>query len=316
VKRKFGLVGLLSLSCTIRLLLQNFPECDPAPPTCNGEVSVSCVDGKIVTLSCAPDLCDPDLGLCRGVACGDGLLDPVEQCDDGNNNDGDGCNSLCIIEFCGDGVLQPDLTEECDDGNTLDGDSCSSLCIIEFCGDGALQPDLNEQCDDNNAALGDGCNAECQLEIIAEVERNDDGTPNTGGVTDNTGAEAVIVGDDFSAANANGPFVNAIISATFDPIGDEDVFEVVNPSTFGVVFSVETSTNSDFSACLDLDTGINLRDANGLLLASDDDIEGVSTCSLISDFALAPGESAFVHITVFPDDVAHGDYFLRMVTAL
>jgi cysteine-rich repeat protein len=30
--------------------------------------------------------------------CGDGILQPGEQCDDGNNNDGDGCSSTCTLE--------------------------------------------------------------------------------------------------------------------------------------------------------------------------------------------------------------------------
>ncbi len=35
---------------------------------------------------------DPDLSLC-----GNGILDPWEQCDDGNNDNDDGCSSICII---------------------------------------------------------------------------------------------------------------------------------------------------------------------------------------------------------------------------
>lgn len=63
-------------------------------------------------------------------ACGDGALDPGEECDDGNLVDGDGCSSVCTIEpLCGNGVL--DAGEECDDGNTVDGDGCSSACLLE-----------------------------------------------------------------------------------------------------------------------------------------------------------------------------------------
>lgn len=65
--------------------------------------------------------------------CGDNVLDSGEECDDGNNESGDGCSSECLIEipepYCGDGVL--DSGEECDDGNTDDGDGCSSGCLIE-----------------------------------------------------------------------------------------------------------------------------------------------------------------------------------------
>lgn len=34
--------------------------------------------------------------------CGDGNLDPGEECDDGNNEDGDGCSATCQIEGCQD----------------------------------------------------------------------------------------------------------------------------------------------------------------------------------------------------------------------
>ena len=67
--------------------------------------------------------------------CGDGNVDPGEECDDGNTFDGDGCSSSCEVEtFCGDGVLDPE--EQCDDGNTFDGDGCSGECTIEFGGEG------------------------------------------------------------------------------------------------------------------------------------------------------------------------------------
>ena len=67
--------------------------------------------------------------------CGDGNLDPGEECDDGNNVDGDGCSANCTYEpYCGDGFLDPG--EECDDGNNVDGDGCSATCTIEEVGGG------------------------------------------------------------------------------------------------------------------------------------------------------------------------------------
>jgi len=32
------------------------------------------------------------------IVCGDGILNQTEQCDDGNNLDGDGCSSICTEE--------------------------------------------------------------------------------------------------------------------------------------------------------------------------------------------------------------------------
>ncbi len=94
--------------------------------------------------------------------CGDGVLDPGEECDDGNNDNGDGCSDSCSIEpYCGDGILDPG--EECDDGNISNGDGCSDSCSIEpYCGDGVLDP--GEECDDGNISNGDGCSDSCEIE--------------------------------------------------------------------------------------------------------------------------------------------------------
>ncbi|NVB77646.1 MAG: DUF4215 domain-containing protein [Kofleriaceae bacterium] len=79
------------------------------------------------------------------TACGDGMVDPLEQCDDGGTMTGDGCNNHCDVEpgytcddsepsvcgpSCGNGEL--DLGEECEDGNNLAGDRCSPTCTLEF----------------------------------------------------------------------------------------------------------------------------------------------------------------------------------------
>jgi len=64
--------------------------------------------------------------------CGDGILDPGEECDDGNNVDGDSCSAVCVVEFCGDGTVNDAPNEQCDDGNTEPFDGCSAICEIEF----------------------------------------------------------------------------------------------------------------------------------------------------------------------------------------
>jgi cysteine-rich repeat protein len=92
--------------------------------------------------------------------CGDGTLDPGEQCDDGNTTVGDGCSAACRLEVCGNGLLDPG--EQCDDHNTVGGDGCSAGCRVEACGNGVLDP--GEQCDDGNTAAQDGCAADCTIE--------------------------------------------------------------------------------------------------------------------------------------------------------
>ncbi len=120
--------------------------------------------------------------------CGDGVLSPREDCDDGNVTANDGCSATCGIErgyacigspsacaaTCGNGALN--ASEECDDGNIIDGDGCSSSCRVEAgracpvpgaacvatCGNGVI--DAGELCDDGNSMGGDGCSASCRME--------------------------------------------------------------------------------------------------------------------------------------------------------
>ena len=61
-------------------------------------------------------------------ACGDGVLDPEEQCDDGNTVSCDGCEENCTLPVCGNGIVCP--PEACDDGNTKNGDGCSATCTL------------------------------------------------------------------------------------------------------------------------------------------------------------------------------------------
>ena len=36
---------------------------------------------------------------------------------------------------CGNNLIEAEKGEECDDGNLINGDGCNSSCIIEYCGD-------------------------------------------------------------------------------------------------------------------------------------------------------------------------------------
>ena len=62
-------------------------------------------------------------------ACGDGIVGPGEQCDDGPDNSDtapDACRTDCTSPTCGDGVV--DAGEQCDDGNLAGGDGCDPTC--------------------------------------------------------------------------------------------------------------------------------------------------------------------------------------------
>jgi len=101
-------------------------------------------------------------------ACGDCVLDPGEQCDDGNTANNDGCSAVCAIEVpvpvCGNGVVE--AGEQCDDHNTFSHDGCSPTCQTEGpeCGNGIVEP--GEQCDDHNTQSNDGCSSTCQTDTV------------------------------------------------------------------------------------------------------------------------------------------------------
>ncbi len=94
--------------------------------------------------------------------CGNGFMEPGEECDDSNTLAGDGCSPTCTIEEgeCGDGTVDP--PEQCDppDGVTCD-DQCQSIIPI-VCGNGIVQQ--GEECDDSNTQPGDGCSPTCTFE--------------------------------------------------------------------------------------------------------------------------------------------------------
>ena len=84
-------------------------------------------------------------GFCIGPPCGDGLLDPGEDCDDGNNVNGDCCSASCSAEPDG---------GSCDDGEVCtSGDQCASgACVGSPVLDGS-------PCDDGSQCTIDDCQA-------------------------------------------------------------------------------------------------------------------------------------------------------------
>ena len=140
-------------------------------------------------------------------ACGNGILDTVEECDDGNTRDFDGCSQDCLLERgrCGDGIVQTLLDEQCepsvhdarlsygcsslcrfasslcgngvvDEGEQCDqgpansnaqNSYCRPDCGFARCGDGIVDARQSEQCDDGNRIGSDGCSSHCTLERTA-----------------------------------------------------------------------------------------------------------------------------------------------------
>ncbi|PKN23497.1 MAG: hypothetical protein CVU65_13985 [Deltaproteobacteria bacterium HGW-Deltaproteobacteria-22] len=141
----------LVLSCGACLSLSACDEeCDCAPTHECGNQVVEQAYGEECDLgymnSFEPGAaCRPD---CLRAGCGDGILDPDEECDDGTANSNtlaDACRQIvnpeymnsidtpdepqyfCRQAFCGDGVV--DAQEQCDDGNDVDDDTCTNTCV-------------------------------------------------------------------------------------------------------------------------------------------------------------------------------------------
>ena len=150
--------------------------------TCDGDRTIVCSDGSLGVSSCSSD-CGLETSSCLPTGtCGDGELNAGEACDDGNDVDGDGCESSCVPTACGNGVI--DGPEHCD-GNAFDGQTCASLgftsgtlycsntcrfdterCEIAVCGDGRTS--TGEACDDGNRVSGDGCSRDCVVEYCGD----------------------------------------------------------------------------------------------------------------------------------------------------
>jgi cysteine-rich repeat protein len=143
-------------------------------------------------------VCSDDCRLEQNLFCGDGVVQPPEQCELPNteNNEycpqtteeckdhkigirdsfGDcnancGCTKdhfqfVCVVGQCGATCTED---SDCNDHDPHTTDTCKDDCSCQheenpFCGDGIIQPP--EECDDGNNVDGDGCSAVCTIEEV------------------------------------------------------------------------------------------------------------------------------------------------------
>ena len=166
---------------------------DGCSGTCQTEPNYTCM-----TPNPAPS---PTHEVCTSsIVCGNGTVDPGEECDTGANNgvSGSGCNATCQIvsgyvcagqpsvctlstnnPVCGDSHVE--AGEQCDAGalNGMANSGCTSTCQIVagytcptagqacvlICGNGVINANLGEQCDAGaqNGVTGSGCSSTCQI---------------------------------------------------------------------------------------------------------------------------------------------------------
>jgi len=117
-----------------------------------------CGDGTCQATDEGADDCPTD---CMTV-CGNGITEPGESCDDGNNGtpiDTGKCDKDCTAAMCGDSYVNT-ATEDCDDGNANELDVCTTSCLEATCGDGFVYEGV-EDCDDGNQIDADECSNTC-----------------------------------------------------------------------------------------------------------------------------------------------------------
>ncbi len=187
------------------------------PATVQGQMVQKCVPGTPLAdgTSCGADLFCVKMN-CVAPTCGDGVVEPPEECDDGNTTNGDGCDDNCTFSCVstdptrdcasasacvGNGACD-DTTHTCTAGTPVaDGAACGSgeicvggSCTAATCGDGFVTPP--EQCDfgaGNNVA-GSGCEPSCTFSCTVTPDTCDDGNPCNGVETcdDVTGPNATV----------------------------------------------------------------------------------------------------------------------------
>jgi hypothetical protein len=160
-------------------------------------------------------------GFCGGepsdALCGNGWLDPGEECDEGEENADNGtCRLDCMPETCGDGVQGPN--EACDDGEqNNDQGACKTDCTPASCGDGLVGP--GEQCDG-----GDSCSPMCTIENCGN------GTVDEGEDCDD-GSESADCDDDCTAVQCGDGNLNETADEDCDDGNDEDDYECMQNCT-------------------------------------------------------------------------------------
>lgn len=137
------------------------------------------------------DPTNPDPLVLQGHdACGNGVIEPGEDCDDGNDDDGDGCSGTddaqaCLnegTEMCvnNDGKPGFDVTPCCGNKKVETGEECDPASPVPYCtntclwnGAQAKAPftvcgnnilEAGEECDDGGIKDKDGCSAKCVAE--------------------------------------------------------------------------------------------------------------------------------------------------------
>ncbi|MBN2724883.1 MAG: DUF4215 domain-containing protein [Deltaproteobacteria bacterium] len=119
-------------------------------------------------------VCDPESCTIYCSVCGDKKIEGLEQCDDGNTNENDGCSSECKVEkYCPEFNEDNSCTQYCGDGQTNGPELCDTedmgLYSCQFfgfyegelrCGENCLEFDTKYcmgYCGDSSITLDESC---------------------------------------------------------------------------------------------------------------------------------------------------------------
>lgn len=146
----------------------------------------TCVDGRPSSFCFFDGDCDPQMGL--GSAFHSYFPGGAYQ---GGTPTSDDIVFKTLVDVCGNDILEPG--EQCDDGGRVDGDCCDSSCDFEpattLCREPAFECDVAEFCT--------GASGLCPEDALAEAGTacSDDGSPCTTDLCDEAGACAHMAGN-------------------------------------------------------------------------------------------------------------------------
>ncbi|MCA9558698.1 MAG: DUF4215 domain-containing protein, partial [Myxococcales bacterium] len=134
-------IEAINLTVTVEQSVGIGAACDPAGEEAFCDVGLVCPEG--------------DAPVCAEPVCGDGIISNDEECDDGNDVDGDGCNSCAIVAIAIGDACDPDSDVFLCDPAAYCGEG--DVCVAHVCGDGVIGN--GELCDGEP-----GCSDQCTIE--------------------------------------------------------------------------------------------------------------------------------------------------------
>jgi cysteine-rich repeat protein len=212
-------------------------------------------------------------------SCGDGVVDPGEGCDDGNEVSGDCCSNVCALETAG---------SSCDDQN-----ACTQ---IDSCDGGGVCLGASPLvCDDSNGCTDDSCDPLAGCQFFDNSAPCDDTLFCNGLDTCDAGACGIHAGDPCPGPDGDGECAESC---------DEGAATCTAADPNG-------SSCTDANVCTTLDSCTSGACAPGAPLdCNDNDVCTADSCNMLTGCAHDP------ILNCTPPGVPTGSLALRMLAAL